>query len=207
MLTKKINYFLLFLIISILFISCGKDEEISYPVTYTYNQVEYDDFLLFKITDNGTEAIPFNERLSAIEPIVRADVALSVEDNEIGFNQITLLSEDEMLFLNTDFPTDSFFISYTQLSATLLRADLSGNGTEPFELMLTDNNNELRYCFQSSVFFLQPPNNINNGSLDFESCKFSQSVDEAINDIRIDENLVANDTLFYNRVDFILTKN
>ena len=153
--------------------------------------------MLFKLNDTGQEEIAFTERLSAIEPIVREYVMIDASE-ELGFTQITLLNEDQMLFLNTNQPTDSFFIDYTQVSSTLLRADLEGSGTEDFELMLTDNNSELRFCNQSTVFFRQPPLNINNGSLDFDFCSFSQSVEEVIDEVRTDYNLVANDTVFYN---------
>lgn len=206
MINKNISYLFTLFIISVILVSCGSDDEITYPVTYSYDRVEFDDFLLFKVIDGGFEGIDFTERLSAIEPIVREEVLLSAEENEIGFNQVTLLSEDQMLFLNTDQPTDSFFINYTQLSSTLFRADLSGNGTEPFELMLTDNNNELRYCIESSVFFRQTPNGSISPGLDFDFCDFSQFRAGALDDIRINENLVINDTVFYNQANYIMTK-
>jgi len=203
---RNIFHFFTFIVISLTLTNCGNDDELTYPVTYTYNNdIEFEDFLLFKLNETGQEEIEFTERLSIIEPIVREDVMLSAAEFT-GFNQITLLSEDQMLFLNTAQPTDSFFIDYSQLSGNLLRADLSGNGTEPFELMLDNNNSELRYCIQSSVFFRQPPNNFINGSLNFDFCSFSQNVDEVINDIRTNDNLVTNDTVFYNRANVILER-
>lgn len=206
MTTKSIVYYFIFFVIIITTASCGNDDEITYPTTYTYNNnIEFEDFLLFKLNDTGQEEIPFTERLSAIEPIVREEAMIGASE-DLGFNQITLLNEDQMLFLNTSQPTDSFFIDYTQVSSTLLRADLEDSGTENFELMLTDNNNELRFCLQSSVFFRQTPDNFNSG-LDFDFCNFSQNIDDAIDVIRMNDNLVANDTVFYNRSNIIFTRN
>lgn len=204
---KNILYSFTFFATLITFTSCSDDDEITYPVTYTYNNnIEFEDFLLFKLNETGQEEIAFTGRLSTIEPIVREEVIIAASE-DAALNQITLLSEDQMLILNTTQPTDSFFIDYTQLSSTLFRADFSGNGTELFELMLTNNNSELRYCIQSSVFFRQPPDNFINGSLDFDFCDFSQSIDEVIDDIRMNDNLVASDTVFYNRSNIILNKN
>jgi len=205
--SKNIINLFTFIVIFLTLTSCGNDDGLTYPVTYTYNNgIEFEDFLLFKLNETGQEEIAFTERLSAIEPIVREEVIISASE-DAEFNQITLLSEDQMLFLDENRPTDSFFIDYTQLSSTLLRADLGGNGTEAFELMLTNNNSELRYCVQSSVFFKQAPNSTNPSGLDFDFCDFSQSVDDVINNIRTNDNLVANDTVFYNRANVILTRN
>ena len=205
--SRNIFYLLTFVLISLTLTSCDNDNELNYPTTYTFNNnIEFENFSLFKLTDTGQEEIAFTERLSAIESLVREGVLFTTTEG-VGFNQISLLSEDQMLFLHTNQPTDSFFVDYTQLSTTLLRADLSGNGTEPFELMLTNNNSELRYCVRSTSFFRQPPNNIINGSLNFNFCNFSQSTEEVINDIRTNDNLVTNDTVFYNRANVILTNN
>ncbi len=204
---RNIFYFFTFIVTLLTLTSCGNDDELTYPTTYTFNNdIEFEDFLLFKLNETGQEEIAFTERLSAIEPIVREEVMIGASE-DLEFNQITLLSEDQMLFLDSNRPTDSFFIDYTQLSATLFRADLSGNGTEPFELMLTDNNNDLRFCNQGTVFFRQPPLNIDNGFLEFDFCSFSQSVEEVIDEVRTDNNLVANDTVFYNRSIIIFNKN
>lgn len=206
MTTKNIFLTLLSFIFLFAIVSCGNDDEITYPVTYAYNNnIEFEDFLLFKLNETGQEEIAFTERLAAIEPIVREEVMIGASE-DLEFNQITLLSEDQMLFLDENRPTDSFFVDYTQVSSTLLRADLDDSGTEDFELMLTNNNSELRFCNQSTVFFRQPPLNINNGFLEFDFCSFSQPVEEVIDEVRMDNNLVANDTVFYNRSNIIFNR-
>ena len=161
---RNIFYFFTFIVTLLTLTSCGNDDELAYPVTYTYDNIKFEDSWLFKFNETGHEEIEFTERLSAIEPILRESITF--ENSGFPFNQITLLSEDQILFKSTAQPSDSLSMEYRQMSSTWFQIFFNGSGGDILNLFLFESNTQIWYCIQSSAFFRQA-NTGNNGSLDY----------------------------------------
>ena len=195
------------LVFTIFFLSCEKPKEptieevISYPITFTFNELAFGESQYFVVENQTPIEISASGNFLLFESTISQDITR--ESLEFPFEEFILLNESEVKLISTNqgtAPQDTT-LNYLMID-DMLRVFIDEASQQYFDLEYNQPENQLKFCIFSTLYSHKSFNNEVSYLLEMERCE-PLNIPELALKVIDDNSLETGDTIAINHSYFV----